>query len=167
MPITGRHRWLGWALGTLFVLWAIVWPLASNRQILSEYWSPTTVETVAFPSGCVQTDDPPPPKLMRVVEQQRDAYALSLQTIKVCRTAYKLSPSTLDLASPSYSPATGKRCGSGSFAKRVIEGEFEDAISAKTVGFSQTVTWPLSAGQNVNAAVAEGNNTSQSPASGT
>jgi hypothetical protein len=72
----------------VFVLWAA--SLLDVPQALGEYLRPTTVEGMYLPQGCIQTNETPPPDLMRTVEEQKSRYHLTLQKVVVCRSARRL-----------------------------------------------------------------------------
>ena len=56
-------------------------------QALCEYLRPATVEGNYLPPGCVLTNETPPLGLMKIVEDQKNLYQLTLQKVVVCRKA--------------------------------------------------------------------------------
>jgi hypothetical protein len=85
-PAMWRH--LAAVVFVIVVVVSVLWvggPFGVT-QALGEYLRPTTVELVAL-RGCVETQETPPAKLMRLVENQKVVYrsALELQKVVVCR----------------------------------------------------------------------------------
>ncbi len=60
-------------------------------QALGEYLYPTTVVTMELPAACIATGGTPPPDLMRILENQRRLYNLSVQRVTTCTSARSLS----------------------------------------------------------------------------
>jgi hypothetical protein len=81
-----------WAIAAIMFAFAVLWAggLFDAAQALSEYLYPTTVEGMYLPHGCIETNETPPPDLMRIVEAQKNLYHLTLQKTVVCRSARRL-----------------------------------------------------------------------------
>jgi hypothetical protein len=81
-----------WAtIASLYVI-AVLWTgvLLDVPQALGEYLRPTTEESGYMPQGCILTNETPPPDLMRIVENQKEFYHLTLQKVVVCRSTRRL-----------------------------------------------------------------------------
>jgi hypothetical protein len=57
---------------------------------LGEYLRPTTVEAIPLRQGSVETGEPPPADLMRIVETQKALYNLALQKVVVYRSPFRV-----------------------------------------------------------------------------
>jgi hypothetical protein len=79
----------GFIVCLLLLAFGMLWffGLLDTVQALGEYFRPTTVMEVAVPSGCVETAEEAPADLMRIVENQKSRYRLTLQRLIVCRSA--------------------------------------------------------------------------------
>jgi len=95
------------AVCLLVALWAMSVPGAP--QALRECLRATTVEMMPLPEGCAPTDETPPASLMRVVEQQRDFYHLTLQRLILCRTPRRFPQSEPSFAETAFDAATRRR----------------------------------------------------------
>jgi hypothetical protein len=80
-----------WATIAAVLVIAMLWigRLFDAAQALEEYLRPTTVEMMPLPEGCIQTNEAPPPDLMRIVENQENIYHLTLQKVVVCRSTHR------------------------------------------------------------------------------
>lgn len=58
----------------------------NTKMAAIECLRPTTVEMLPLPEACVETNESPPPDLIRSVEAQRAFYELTLQKLVTCRT---------------------------------------------------------------------------------
>lgn len=57
----------------------------SFRRAAWECLRPTTMNMIQLPKDCVKTDEAPPESAMRIVNDQRKHYELSLQRVVVCK----------------------------------------------------------------------------------
>jgi len=74
---------------SMMVIVAVAWIFKpfDVAQAIGEYLLPTTVEDLVAPQACIETNEPPPPDLMQIVEDQKSLYHLTLQKVSVCRSA--------------------------------------------------------------------------------
>ena len=81
-----------WAVTTTMFVIGVLWAggLLDVPQALGEYLRPTSVAKTYIPEGCIETRETPPANLMRIVEDQKNLYQLTLQKIVVCRSALRI-----------------------------------------------------------------------------
>jgi len=98
------------AISTVFAT-AALWIYGPNsaKQILGEYFRPTTVMMMPLPEGCIQSKETPPANLMRIVESQKSFYRLTLQDLVVCRTAKRFPQGGHGIAEAIFSEEVRKR----------------------------------------------------------
>jgi hypothetical protein len=70
------------------VLW--ICGLFGTVGALGEYLLPTTVEGMAPVADCATADETPPAWSMRVIENERSLYHLTIQKVVVCRSAHRI-----------------------------------------------------------------------------
>ena len=90
---TVGKRWLLASTGAFFTLGAL-WvggPFGAT-QALGEYLRPTTIKRMPLSMLHCTANEPLPGKLVRVVEAERSAYHLTLQTVTVCTAEVAFSP---------------------------------------------------------------------------
>lgn len=76
---------------------------------VSECLRPTTVEIVRLPEGCIESNETALVELMKLVEQQRAWYGLTLQTVIVCKTPRPLGTGQPGLTDGVFDSATNRR----------------------------------------------------------
>jgi hypothetical protein len=79
------------------------------KEVVAEYFRPTTVEKMPLPEGCAQTSETAPANLMRIVEYQKTFYHLTLQEVVVCRTARRFPQSEPGFTGAAFGEETRKR----------------------------------------------------------
>jgi hypothetical protein len=112
---------------TAVVAMLLIDGLFGLAQALGEYFRPTTVEAMFQRQGCIETNEAPPPDLMRIVENQGNLYHLALQKVAVCRAAHRSPELERRFAGLPFAFAEGspwrplsKGCCSAQFRRHVI-----------------------------------------------
>src|SRR5689334_6929297 len=75
-------------ISAMFVI-AVIWAgnLFDVPQAVAEYFRPITAVGRFLPQACPPTSGAPPADLLRIVEEQRRLYGLSLERVVVCKSA--------------------------------------------------------------------------------
>ena len=81
----------------------------SAKRALAECLRPTTVIMLPLPEGCVHTNESPPASAMRIIEDQRNSYHLSLQEVVVFRIPNGGSPLDSDFTKWNIDEESRKR----------------------------------------------------------